>query len=72
MMPKAIYEALPYMVAVLGATAALILYNRYAIISGIALIFLALWIVHLRLASRTKRVADLEKMLERDRRMSKR
>ncbi len=72
MMPKSIYEALPYLVAVLGAAAALTIYNRYAIISGIVLIFLALLIVHLRLASRTKRVEHLEVMLERERARSKR
>ena len=71
MMPKSIYEALPYLVAVLGAVAALTIYNRYAIISGIVLIFLALLIVHLRLASRTKRVEYLEDMLERARNRSK-
>ncbi len=72
MMPKSIYEALPYLVAVLGAVAALTIYNRYAIISGIVLIFLALLIVHLRLATRTKRVEYLEDMLERERNRSKR
>lgn len=66
-MPKSIYEVLPYLVAVLGAVAALTIYNRYAIISGIALIFLALLIMHLRLASRTKRVEHLESVLERER-----
>ncbi len=72
MMPKSIYEALPYQVAVLGAVAALTIYNRYAIISGIVLIFLALLIVHLRLTTRTKRVEYLEDMLERARNRSKR
>ncbi len=72
MMPKSLYEALPYLIAVLGAAAALSIYNRYAIISGIALIFLALLIVHMRLASRTNRVKELEHMLQRERNSNKR
>mgnify|MGYP006871807551 CR=1 FL=1 len=71
-MPRLLYDALPYLVAVIGAMAALIVYNRYAIISGIALIALALVIVHLRLRSRTRRVEHLEDTLERERKVGKR
>lgn len=60
MLPKFIYDALPYLVAIIGASAALIVYNRFAVVSGFVLIVLALVIVHMRLDSRTRRVSQLE------------
>ncbi|MSQ18313.1 MAG: hypothetical protein EXR39_01845 [Betaproteobacteria bacterium] len=60
MLPKFIYDALPYLVAITGASAALIVYNRFAVVSGFVLIVLALVIVHMRLDSRTRRVSQLE------------
>ena len=65
MLPRTIYEALPHFLALLGAIAALILYNRIAIVSGVGLVFLALIIVHMRLHARTRRVQELELQLAR-------
>ena len=48
MLPKSLYELLPFLYIALGVVAALVLYNSYAIISGILLLTVALMILYMR------------------------
>ena len=48
-LPKSFYEFMPYLYAVIGTTAALALYNSYAIISEVLFLTVALMIFYMRL-----------------------
>jgi hypothetical protein len=56
-LPRSLYEFMPYLYVVIGIIAALVLYNSYAIISGILLLTVAFMIFYMRLKSRTTRAA---------------
>jgi hypothetical protein len=62
MLPKSLYELVPFLYIVLGVVAALVLYNSYAIISGILLLTVALMILYMRLKSRTKAMEHFERL----------
>lgn len=62
MLPKSLYELIPFLYVVLGVVVALVLYNSYAIISGILLLTVALMILHMRLKSRTKAMERFERL----------
>jgi len=62
MLPKSLYELLPFLYIALGVVAALVLYNSYAIISGILLLTVALMILYMRLKSRTKEMERFERL----------
>jgi len=62
MLPKSLYELLPFLYIALGVVAALVLYNSYAIISGILLLTVALMILYMRLKSRTKAMERFERL----------
>lgn len=62
MLPKSLYELMPFLYVVLGVAAALALYNSYAIISGILLLTVALMILYMRLKSRTKAMEQFERI----------
>jgi hypothetical protein len=54
MLPKLLYELMPVLYVAVGFSAALLLYNSYAILSGILLLIVALVILYRRLESRTE------------------
>jgi hypothetical protein len=62
MLPKSLYELIPFLYIVIGVVAALVLYNSYAIISGILLLTVALMILYMRLKSRTKAMERFERL----------
>ena len=62
MLPKSLYELLPFLYIALGVVSALVLYNSYAIISGILLLTVALMILYMRLKSRTKAMERFERL----------
>jgi hypothetical protein len=54
MLPKILYELMPVLYVAVGFAAALLLYNSYAILSGILLLSVALVILYMRLENRTE------------------
>ena len=54
MLPKLLYELMPVLYVAVGFSAALLLYNSYAILSGILLLIVAIVILYMRLESRTE------------------
>jgi hypothetical protein len=62
MLPKSLYELIPFLYIVLGVVAALVLYNSCAIISGILLLTVALMILYMGLKSRTKAMERFERL----------
>jgi len=62
MLPKSLYELLPFLYIALGVVAALVLYNSYPVISGILLLTVALMILYMRLKSRTKATERFERL----------
>lgn len=62
MLPKSLYELIPFLYVFLGVAAALFLYNFYAIISGILLVTVALMILYIRLKSRAKGMERFERL----------
>ena len=68
MLPKALYDVIPFLYVFLGIAAALVLYNSYAIISGILLLTVALLILYMRLKSRTKAMERFERLYARKKR----
>jgi hypothetical protein len=62
MLPKPLYELMPVLYIALGVTAALFLYNSYAIASGILLLAVALIILYMRLESRTEEMERFERL----------
>ena len=59
MLPKLLYELMPVFYVSVGFAATLLLYNSYAILSGIVLLIAALMILYMRLESRTEEEAKL-------------
>ena len=55
MLPKLLYELMPVIYVSVGFAAALLLYNSYAILSGIVLLIAALMILYMRLEAAPKR-----------------
>ena len=66
MIPKTTYEMLPYVYVGAGFTAALFLYNSYAVVSGILLLTVALVILYMRLKNRTDRMERFERLYTRE------
>jgi hypothetical protein len=62
MLPKPLYDILPVLYVVLGVAAALVLYNSYAISSGILSLTVALMILYMRLKSRTEAMERFERL----------
>jgi putative Mn2+ efflux pump MntP len=60
MLPKLLYELMPVLYVAVGFSAALLLYNSYAILSGILLLIVGLVILYMRLESRTEAMERLE------------
>jgi len=54
MLPKLLYELKPVLYVAVGLAAVLLLYNSYAILSGILLLSVGLVILYMRLESRTR------------------
>ena len=67
MLPKLLYEVMPVLYIAVGFNAALLLYNSYAILSGILLIIAAVVILYMRLESRTKAMERFERLPTRKR-----
>jgi hypothetical protein len=61
-LPKSLYEFMPYLYVVIGVVTALALYNSYAIISGVLFLTVALMIFYMRLKNRTKKVDRYERL----------
>jgi uncharacterized membrane protein YeiH len=63
MLPKLLYELMPVLYVSVGFAAALLLYNSYAILSGIVLLIAALMILYMRLEAieRFKRLPTRKK-----------
>ena len=66
MIPKTTYEMLPYVYVGAGFTAALFLYNSYAVVSGILLLTVALVILYMRLKNRTAKMERFERLYTRE------
>ncbi|OOO01674.1 MAG: hypothetical protein USCGTAYLOR_02109 [Chromatiales bacterium USCg_Taylor] len=66
MIPKTAYEVLPYVYIGAGFTAALFLYNSYAIVSGILFLTVAAVIFRMRLKNRTDRMERFERLYTRE------
>ncbi len=62
MLPKLLYELMPVLYIAVGFAAALLLYNSYAIFSGILLLAVALVILYMRLGNRTKAMERWERL----------
>lgn len=62
MLPKLLYDLMPVLYVAVGFAAALLLYNSYAILSGILLLIVALVILYMRLESRTEAKERLERL----------
>jgi hypothetical protein len=56
MLLKILYELMPVLYVAVGFAAALLLYNSYAILSGILLLSVALVILYMRLERRTETI----------------
>ena len=67
MIPETTYEMLPYVYIGVGFTAALFLYNSYAIVSGILLLTVAIVILHMRLKNRADKMERFERLYTRER-----
>jgi hypothetical protein len=61
-LPKSLYEFMPYLYVVIGVAAALVLYNSYAIISGVLFLIVAFMIFYMRLKNRTEKVDRYERL----------
>jgi hypothetical protein len=61
-LPKSLYEFMPYLYVVIGVVTALALYNSYAIISGVLFLTVALMIFYMRLKNRTEKVDRYERL----------
>ena len=70
MLPKLLYELMPVLYVAVGFSAALLLYNSYAILSGILLLIVALVILYMRLESRTEAVERFERLPTRKKRQN--
>ncbi len=66
MISKTTYEMLPYVYIGAGFTAALFLYNSYAIVSGILLLTVAIVILDMRLKYRADRTEHVERLYARE------
>jgi hypothetical protein len=66
MISKTTYEMLPYVYIGAGFTAALFLYNSYAIVSGILFLTVAVVILQMRLKHRADKVAHFERLYARE------
>jgi hypothetical protein len=53
---------MPYLYVVIGVAAALVLYNSYAIISGVLFLIVAFIIFYMRLKNRTEKVDRYERL----------
>jgi hypothetical protein len=62
MLPKILYELMPVLYVAVGFAAALLLYNSYAILSGILLLSVALVILYMRLENRTEAMERFERL----------
>jgi hypothetical protein len=71
MLPKPLYEIMPVLYIAVGFAAALLLYNSYAIISGILLVTVALMILYMRLKSRTEAVGRFDRLKRRAKAMKR-
>jgi hypothetical protein len=70
MLPKLLYELMPVLYVSVGFAAALLLYNSYAILSGIVLLIAALMILYMRLESRTEAIERFKRLPTRKKRQS--
>ena len=70
MLPKLLYELMPVLYVSVGFAAALLLYNSYAILSGIVLLIAALMILYMRLESRTEAIERFERLPTRKKRQN--
>ena len=70
MLPKLLYELMPVIYVSVGFAAALLLYNSYAILSGIVLLIAALMILYMRLESRTEAIERFERLPTRKKRQN--
>ena len=70
-LPKSLYEFMPYLYIVIGAVAALALYNSYAIISGVLFLAVALVIFYMRLKSRTEKLDRYERLYVEEKKKSR-
>ncbi|CAN5746414.1 hypothetical protein BH20PSE1_BH20PSE1_16730 [soil metagenome] len=66
MIPKTAYEVLPYVYIGAGFTAALFLYNSYAIVAGILLLTVAIVILQMRLKYRAGKMERFERLYTRE------
>jgi hypothetical protein len=66
MTPRSAYDFLPYIYVVLGMGVALLLYNAYAIVSGILLVLVGLGILHMRLRHRTDKMHRFQRLFGRE------
>jgi hypothetical protein len=66
MIPKTVYEMLPYVYIAAGIAAALLIYNSYAIVAEILLLTLSFVILHMRLKNRTDKMECFERLYMRE------
>jgi hypothetical protein len=66
MIPKTVYEMLPYVYTAVGIAAALLIYNSYAIVAGILLLTVSIVILHMRLKNRTDKMERFERLYTRE------
>ena len=65
MIPKTVYEMLPYVYIAAGIAAALLIYNSYAIVEGILLLTVSS-VIHMRLKNRTDKMERFERLYMRE------
>ena len=70
MLPKLLYEVMPVLYIAVGFAAALLLYNSYAILSGILLLIVAIVILYMRLERRTETIERFERLPTRKKRQN--
>ncbi len=70
MLPKALYECLPYGCQALGVSSALWSSNTIGVVSALLLMLAAIVILYLRLHARTQQVEEYKKLLAREKQLS--
>jgi len=70
MLPKLLYDLMAVLYVGVGFAAALLLYNSYAIFSGILLLIVALVILYMRLERRTETIERFERLRTRKKRQN--
>lgn len=70
MLPKAMYECLPYGCQALGVSSALWSNNAIGIVSALLLMLAAIIILYLRLQARTQQLEHYKKLLAREKQIS--